>query len=110
MTRTHGWCTKGAALINKVPHGHWKMLTFIAGLRHNGIVAPWVLDGQQRIECDAVDEWPSAHDIVALPRHQGQAQQIAQGIGQRHDLGGQPAFRASDGLILSPILAPGAFW
>lgn len=45
MTRTHGWCTKGEALIDKVPHGHWKTLTFIAGLRHDGIVAPCVLDG-----------------------------------------------------------------
>jgi transposase len=45
MTRTHGWCTKGAPLIDKVPHGHWKTLTFIAGLRHDGIVAPCVIDG-----------------------------------------------------------------
>ena len=45
MTRTHGWCTKGEPLIAKVPHGHWKTLTFIAGLRHDGIVAPCVLDG-----------------------------------------------------------------
>lgn len=45
MTRTRGWCTKGQPLIGKVPHGHWKTLTFIAGLRHDGIVAPCVLDG-----------------------------------------------------------------
>ena len=45
MTRTHGWCTKGEPLIAKVPHGHWKTLTFIAGLKHDGIVAPCVLDG-----------------------------------------------------------------
>ena len=45
MTRTHGWHTKGEALIDKVPHGHWKTLTFIAGLRHDGIVAPCVIDG-----------------------------------------------------------------
>lgn len=29
----------------KVPHGHWKTLTFLAGLRHDRIVAPLVLDG-----------------------------------------------------------------
>jgi transposase len=45
MTRTHGWATRGEVLIDKVPHGHWKTLTFIAGLRHDGIVAPCVLDG-----------------------------------------------------------------
>ncbi|MGL5837269.1 MAG: IS630 family transposase [Sphingorhabdus sp.] len=54
-TRTHGWCTKGEALINRVPHGHWKTLTFIAGLRHNGIVAPCVLDGP--INGDSFTAW-----------------------------------------------------
>lgn len=45
MTRTHGWGDKGKPLIAKVPHGHWKTLTFIAGLKHDGIVAPHVFDG-----------------------------------------------------------------
>jgi len=45
MTRTHGWCDKGKPLVDKVPHGHWRTLTVIAGLRHDGIVAPCVLDG-----------------------------------------------------------------
>ena len=29
----------------KVPHGHWKTLTFLAALRHDRIDAPAVLDG-----------------------------------------------------------------
>lgn len=45
MTRTHGWRNRGKPLIAKVPHGHWKTLTFIAGLRYDGIVAPCVIDG-----------------------------------------------------------------
>lgn len=45
MTRTHGWGDKGRPLIDKVPRGHWKTLTFIAGLKHDGIVAPCVIDG-----------------------------------------------------------------
>lgn len=32
MTRTCGWCQRGEPLIAKVPHGHWKTLTFLAGL------------------------------------------------------------------------------
>ena len=28
-----------------VPQGHWKTTTFVAGLRCNGVVAPFVLDG-----------------------------------------------------------------
>ncbi len=45
MTRTHGWSNRGTPLIDKVPHGHWKTLTFIAGLGCGGIVAPCVIDG-----------------------------------------------------------------
>ena len=28
-----------------VPHGHWKTTTFVAGLRSDGLIAPFVLDG-----------------------------------------------------------------
>jgi transposase len=45
MTPIRGWCAKGQRLVAKVPHGHWKTLTFVAGLRCDGICAPCVLDG-----------------------------------------------------------------
>lgn len=45
MTRTRGWSQCGTPLLAKVPHGHWKILTFLAGLRHDRIVAPCVIDG-----------------------------------------------------------------
>jgi transposase len=45
MVRTHGRCRRGQRLIGKAPWGHWKTTTFTAGLRCDGIVAPWVLDG-----------------------------------------------------------------
>lgn len=45
MTRLGGWSPRGKPLLAKVPHGHWKTLTFLAGLRHDRIVAPLVLDG-----------------------------------------------------------------
>jgi transposase len=45
MTRTHGWSPRGEPLLAKVPHGHWKTLTSLAGLRHDRIVAPCVIDG-----------------------------------------------------------------
>jgi hypothetical protein len=32
-------------LTDHVPHGHWKTITFIAGLRRRAMVAPFVLDG-----------------------------------------------------------------
>lgn len=45
MTRTRGWSPRGTPLRALVPHGHWKTLTFLAGLRHDRIVAPCVIDG-----------------------------------------------------------------
>ena len=45
MTRTRGWSPRGTRLVAKVPHGHWKTLTFIGGLRHDAVVAPCVFDG-----------------------------------------------------------------
>ena len=44
MTRTHGRARRGARLLAKVPHGHWKTMTFVAALRLDGITAPLVLD------------------------------------------------------------------
>lgn len=45
MTRTHGRCSRGQRLVAKVPQSHRKTLTFVAGLRCNGIIAPCVFDG-----------------------------------------------------------------
>ena len=45
MTRTHGRCARGKRLIAKVPHGHWRTLTFLAALRCDRIEAPCVIDG-----------------------------------------------------------------
>src|ERR1039458_6545052 len=35
---------RGAA-IGRVPQGHWKTITFVAGLRHDKMTAPFVVDG-----------------------------------------------------------------
>jgi transposase len=45
MTRTHGRCARGVRLVAKVPHGHWRTLTFLAALRCDRIDAPCVIDG-----------------------------------------------------------------
>jgi len=44
MARLRGWCEKGRRLLAKVPQGHWKTMTFVAGLRCDGVVAPFVID------------------------------------------------------------------
>jgi transposase len=45
MARLRGRAPRGQRLRAAVPHGHWKTTTFVAGLRQDGIVAPFVLDG-----------------------------------------------------------------
>jgi transposase len=45
MARRYGRCLKGQRLVASVPHGHWKTTTFVAGLRHDRIDAPCVIDG-----------------------------------------------------------------
>ena len=45
MARLRGRCAKGRRMVASIPHGHWKTMTFIAGLRCDGLTAPWVVDG-----------------------------------------------------------------
>ena len=45
MTRLYGRSLRGTRLVGSAPHGHWSTTTFLAGLRHDGIVAPLMLDG-----------------------------------------------------------------
>jgi putative transposase len=45
MAPLRGWGVRGQRLNASVPHRHWKTMTFIAALRHDRIVAPWLLDG-----------------------------------------------------------------
>ena len=44
MIRTRGRSQRGTRLIGRVPHGHWKITTFVAGLRCGEITAPFVID------------------------------------------------------------------
>lgn len=45
MTRLRGRARRGARLKADAPFGHWRTQTFIAGLRTDGLIAPFVLDG-----------------------------------------------------------------
>jgi transposase len=44
MVRLRGRCSKGERLHAKAPFCHWKTQTLIAGLRHDGLIAPFVID------------------------------------------------------------------
>lgn len=45
MVRLRGRGRRGERLIGRVPQGHWKTMTFVAGLRCDRMVAPFVVDG-----------------------------------------------------------------
>ena len=45
MTRLRGRAPIGERLPGAVPFGHWLTQTFIAGLRCNGLTAPWLIEG-----------------------------------------------------------------
>ena len=45
MARAHGRAPRGERLVGKVPQGHWKTTTFVAGLRADALTAPGVIDG-----------------------------------------------------------------
>lgn len=45
MTRTCGRAFRGERVVAKVPHGHWKTMTFVGALRATGFTTPMVVDG-----------------------------------------------------------------
>jgi hypothetical protein len=45
MVRLRGRCPRGVRLVGYAPHGHWKTITFVAGLRCDRMVAPFVMEG-----------------------------------------------------------------
>jgi transposase len=45
MAPLRGWAARGKRLPGKAPQRRWKTMTFIAALRLDRIVAPWLLDG-----------------------------------------------------------------
>jgi transposase len=44
MARTRGRAPRGRRLVGLVPHGHWKITTFVAALRRGAVTAPFVID------------------------------------------------------------------
>ena len=45
MARLRGWAPIGERLHGERPHSHWRTMTILAALRHDRVVAPWLLDG-----------------------------------------------------------------
>src|SRR6202011_5837516 len=49
MVHFYGRCRRGKRLVCKTPWGHWKTTTFTCGVRCDGLVAPWVLEGPMTV-------------------------------------------------------------
>ena len=44
MARLRGRGKRGRRVVGRIPWGHWKTLTFVAGLRVDAVTAPFVID------------------------------------------------------------------
>jgi hypothetical protein len=72
MTRLRGRSIKGARLNSKAPFGHRGTQTFVASLKCDGLIAPWVIDApMNRVIFEAYVETPLASvlkpgDVVIL--------------------------------------------
>ncbi len=102
MTRTRGWWQRGQPLVAKVPHGHWKTMTFLAALRHDRIAAPFVLDGP--INGDAFIAYV---EQVLVPTLQPGDVVVLDNLGSHKSAGVRQAIRtASAHLLLLPPYSP----
>ena len=45
MVRLYGRCPCGVRLVDHVPFGQWKTMTFVSALRHDAMVAPMLIEG-----------------------------------------------------------------
>ena len=45
LARLYGRSPRGQRCLSSIPHGHWQSSTFLAALRHEQIVAPFLVDG-----------------------------------------------------------------
>ncbi len=61
MTRLRGRSAKGERLNSKALFGHWGTQTFVAGLKCDGLIAPWVVDAPMNRTIFEVMSKPSSH-------------------------------------------------
>ena len=66
MVRLRGRAPRGERLHAAAPFGHWKTQTFIAGLRCDGLSAPWIVD--KAMDRAAFDLWVETQLAPTLNR------------------------------------------
>lgn len=50
LTKRTGWAPRGERYHTDAPFGSWQTQTFVAGLRHNRLTAPWLVDAPMNAE------------------------------------------------------------
>jgi transposase len=45
LARIYGRSPRGQRCLSAIPHGHWQTSTFLAALRHDQMVAPFLVEG-----------------------------------------------------------------
>ena len=106
MAPLRDWAPRGQRIKAKVPHGHWKTMTFVAALRHDRIEAPWLLDGPINGEC-----FRTYIDKVLVPTLQQGDIVLADNLGSHKSKAVRQAIRAAGASFLflpkySPDLNP----
>ncbi len=66
MVRLRGRSLRGRRLRADAPFGHWGTQTFIAGLRSDGLMAPWMIE--KAINRSAFDTWVETQLAPTLSR------------------------------------------
>jgi len=64
MARRHGRRRRGKRLRCGVPHGHYKAITFICGLRLRGVIAPKAYD--RAMNAETFEAWLEHHLLPTL--------------------------------------------
>lgn len=64
MARRYGRCRRGKRLRCGVPHGHYKAITFVSGLRLRGVVAPKAYD--HAMNAETFEAWLVGHLLPSL--------------------------------------------
>jgi transposase len=106
MVRRYGRCPRGERLVDATPWGHWKITTFVAGLRASGLIAPMVLDGPMNGEV-----FRAYVEQVLVPELQAGDVVVLDNLAAHKVAGIKEAVRAADASLLylppySPDLNP----
>ena len=67
LVRSHGRAPRGLPVVDAVSAASWQSFTLIAGLRTNGVVAPWVFSGA--LNAQALQTW--VEEVLLPELHEG---------------------------------------